>query len=78
MTVVSSKEFATRPTRYYNIAKTGQVVIKRGKNIYYLTCNKLVVGKDSVLDKFIETRPKDVDLSDEEIMEEIRTIRYSK
>ena len=32
--------------------------------------------KESILEKFIETRPKNVDLSDEEIMEEIRTIRY--
>jgi len=34
--------------------------------------------KESILEKFIETRPKNVDLSDEDIMEEIRTIRYAK
>jgi hypothetical protein len=34
--------------------------------------------KESILEKFIETRPKNVDLSDEEIMDEIRTIRYKK
>ena len=38
MTVVSSKEFATRPTKYYNLAQNEQVVIKRGKNIFHLTC----------------------------------------
>ena len=78
MTVVSSKEFATKPTKYYNLAQNEQVVIKRGKNFFYLTCNKLIVDKDSVLEKFIETRPKNIDLSDDEIMEEIRAIRYTK
>jgi len=34
--------------------------------------------KESVLKKFIETRPKNVDLTDEEIMEEIRSIRYTE
>ena len=34
--------------------------------------------KENVLEKFIETRPENVDLTDEEIMEEIRSIRYSK
>ena len=38
MTVVSSKEFATRPTRYYNLAQNEQVAIKRGKNIFHLIC----------------------------------------
>jgi len=43
MTVVSSKEFATRPTRYYNLAQNEQVVIKRGKNMYHLTCTTIPV-----------------------------------
>jgi len=34
--------------------------------------------KENVLEKFIETRPENVELTDEEIMEEIRSIRYSK
>ena len=37
MTVVSSKEFATKSAKYYNLAKNEQVVIKRGKNMYRLT-----------------------------------------
>ena len=38
MTVVSSKEFATRPTKYYNLAVNELVAIKRGKNMFHLTC----------------------------------------
>ena len=77
MTVVSSKEFATRPAKYYNLAQNEKVAIKRGRHMFHListneTCN------DSVLEKFIKTRPKNVDLSDDEIMEEVRTIRYTK
>ena len=34
--------------------------------------------KESILDRFIQTRPKNVDLSDDEIMEEIKAIRYTK
>ena len=37
MTVVSSKEFATKPAKYYNLAVSEQVVIKRGKNMFHLT-----------------------------------------
>ena len=39
MTVISSKEFATKPARYYNLAQNEQVVIKRGKNRFHLTCD---------------------------------------
>jgi len=38
MTVVSSKEFATRPARYYNLAVNEKVAIKRGKNMFHLIC----------------------------------------
>jgi hypothetical protein len=31
-----------------------------------------------LLRKYIDSRPKNVDLSDEEIMEEVRAVRYSK
>ena len=37
MTVISSKEFATKPARYYRLAQNEQVFIKRGKNMYHLT-----------------------------------------
>ena len=38
MTVVSSKEFATKPTKYYNLAQNEQLVIKRGRNMFHLIC----------------------------------------
>ena len=34
--------------------------------------------KESVLRSYINTRPKNVDLSDEEIMEEVKSVRYTK
>ena len=43
MTVISSKEFASRPKKYYNLALNEQVVIKRGKNEFYLTNKPLPV-----------------------------------
>ena len=36
MTVVSSKEFASNQKMVYNQALSGRVVIKRGKNMFYL------------------------------------------
>jgi predicted transcriptional regulator len=36
MTVVSSKEFATNQRKFYNLALNERVVIKRGKNTFYL------------------------------------------
>ena len=38
MTVVSSKEFAANQKKFYNIALNERVFIKRGKNMFYLTC----------------------------------------
>jgi predicted transcriptional regulator len=37
MTLVSSKEFATNQKKFYNIALNERVIIKRGKNIFYLS-----------------------------------------
>jgi len=34
--------------------------------------------KESILEKYIETRPKNVELSDEEILEELYAVRYAK
>jgi hypothetical protein len=34
--------------------------------------------KEDLLQKFIDSRPKNVELSDEEILSEIRNIRYVK
>lgn len=33
---------------------------------------------ESMLEKFISTRPNNVPLSDEEIMDEVRSVRYCK
>ena len=38
MTLVSSKEFATKPAKYFNLAINEQVVIRRGKNMFHLVC----------------------------------------
>ena len=36
MTLVSSKEFAVNQKRVYNLALNERVVIKRGRNMFYL------------------------------------------
>jgi len=38
MTVVNSKEFATHQKKFYGMALNERVFIKRGKNMFYLTC----------------------------------------
>ena len=35
-------------------------------------------SKQTLWDEFIQSSPENVDLSDEEIMEEVRTVRYGK
>ena len=45
MTVVSSKEFATKPAMYYKLAVNEQVVIKRGKSRYHLAYTLIPVEK---------------------------------
>ena len=37
-----------------------------------------ITTKADLLQKYINSRPKNVDLQDEEIIEEVRAIRYSK
>ena len=37
MTVVSSKEFVSNQTKYYNMAAIEEVFIKRGKNMFIVT-----------------------------------------
>ena len=39
MTVISSREFATRQKKYYDLALNEQVCIKRGRNMFHLTYN---------------------------------------
>ena len=50
MTVVSSKEFATKPTKYYNLAQNEQVAIKRGKNMFHLVFRPLEKTKERVFE----------------------------
>ena len=50
MTVVSSKEFATRPTKYYNLAQNEQVAIKRGKNMFHLVFRPFEKTKERVFE----------------------------
>jgi len=38
MTVVNTKEFNTNQAKFYNLAINERVAIKRGKNLFYLTC----------------------------------------
>ena len=38
MTIINSKEFATNQKKFYEIALNERVFIKRGKNMFYLTC----------------------------------------
>lgn len=37
-----------------------------------------VSDKDAVLDKYIQSRPENVELSDEDILKELDAIRYGK
>ena len=48
MTVVSSKEFATNQTKYFNLATNEQVIIKRGKNMFHLVCKPVENTKKQV------------------------------
>jgi len=34
--------------------------------------------KESIIENFIETRPKNVDLKDEEIIDVVRSVRYTR
>ena len=36
------------------------------------------VTREQMLEEFLETRPQDVDLTEEDIMNEVREVRYSK
>lgn len=37
-----------------------------------------VSDKDAVLDKYIQSRPENVELTDEDILKELNSVRYSK
>lgn len=37
-----------------------------------------VSDKDAILDKYIQSRPENVELSDEDILKELNSVRYDK
>jgi hypothetical protein len=41
MTVVSSKEFLSNQKRYFDLAVNEKLSIKRGKNVFHLTCTNV-------------------------------------
>ena len=53
MEVISSKEFAVNQEKIYDIALKEQVVIKRGKNVFYLTSDNII---DNDYADFIEAK----------------------
>ena len=72
MTVVSSKEFATNQTKYYNLAVNGDVFIKRGKNMFHLICTNIDNQYD---DEEIYLEPDD-DLRNAMTVDEVREKLY--
>ena len=44
MTVVNSKEFFANQRKFFDMALYEQVVIKRGNNLFYLTCSNNIKG----------------------------------
>jgi len=46
MTVVSSRQFATNQKRFYDLAVKERVIIKRGRNIFHLTCGNIETNDD--------------------------------
>jgi len=54
---------------------------KSDVDFFQLFANKmgwLVDKKQNLWDKYIQNSPQHIDLSDEEIMEEVRVVRYGK
>jgi len=38
MTLISSREFATNQKKYFDLAVSEQIYVKRGKNMFVVTC----------------------------------------
>ena len=54
MTVISSKEFASSPAKYYQQAINEQVMIKRGRNMFHLVnANAGIEDEDDDNDEYI-------------------------
>ena len=66
MTVVSSKEFAINQKKFYNLALSEQIAIKRGKNLFYLTCAALGDDDDAsdLADAMATENDEDINVDD--------------
>ena len=59
MTVVSSKEFVSNQKRYFDLAVNEEIFIKRGKNVFHLTCTTVADNINNVDDYNDEYLTKD-------------------
>lgn len=66
--------FAIRELRINDIPKSDVKLFKQLMN--KLSC--AVSDKESVLDEYIQSRPENIEISDEEILQELDFVRYSK
>ena len=71
MTVVSSKEFVSNQKKYFDLAVSEEVFIKRGRNTFHLICTNV----DKSIDKVVYHEP-DEDLRRAITMAELRERTY--
>jgi hypothetical protein len=66
MTVVSSKEFATNQKKFYGMALNERVFIRRGKNMFYLTCVPFEADDEAtdLADAIAAGNDQDIDVDD--------------
>ena len=77
---------ATLKRRSFSSKNTGhgEIYVKMPQSdmvFFQLFADKMgwqVENKNDLLRQYIASRPKNVDLTDEEIMEEVRNVRYAK
>jgi len=71
MTVVSTKEFNSNQKKYFDMAIDEHVVIKRGENMFHLTCSNY-----NNLDEYDEVLEPDDDLQNAITMDELLERTY--
>ena len=66
MTVVSSKEFAINQKKFYNMALNERVFIRRGRNMFHLTCGNIEDDDESLdlADAIAAENDENVDVDD--------------
>jgi hypothetical protein len=57
MTVVSSKDFAINQEKFFDLALDEQIVVKRGDNMFHITCSNNDEGKKPNLARFFGVLP---------------------